>query len=86
MVCPITLGDHNKQTQQCTQRLRHLKVHIHTAMNQEPLNVMFFILYLYGWTDRPALSAFTLLVGRQEEHTACKELSNKVMARLSRLV
>jgi len=55
-------------------------------MNHERLNVTFFILYLYGWTDRPALSAFTLLVGRQEEHTACKELSNKVMARLSRLV
>ena len=49
-------------------------------MNHERLNVTFFILYLYGWTDRPALSAFTLLVGRQEEHTACKELGDEVLA------
>ena len=54
-------------------------------MNQEPLNVTLFILYLYGWTDHPALSAFTLLVGHQEEHTTRKELSDEVLAWLSRL-
>jgi len=54
-------------------------------MNQERLNVTFFILYIYGWTDHPALSAFTLLVGHQEELTACKELCDEVLAWLSRL-
>jgi len=31
----------------------------------------------------PVFSALTLLVGRQEEHPACKQLSDEVLAWLS---
>jgi len=38
---------------------------------------------LYYFTDGNAFSALTLLAGRQEEHPACKKLSDEVMAWLS---
>jgi len=35
------------------------------------------------WCEKNAFSAFTLLVGRQEGHPACKKLSGGVLAWLS---
>jgi len=41
------------------------------------INIIFFSFVMY------AFSALTLLVGRQEEHPACKKLSGGVLAWLS---
>jgi len=35
------------------------------------------------YRDLPAFSALTLLVGQQEEHPACKQLSDEMLAWLS---
>jgi len=41
------------------------------------------IIMSVSYKERLAFSAFTLLVGRQEEHRACKKLSDEVLAWLS---
>jgi len=40
----------------------------------------FLFFFSSGLTPQFALSALTLLVGRQEGHPACKKLSGKVLA------
>jgi len=47
------------------------------------MSVLYFILMRLIATDVIAFSALTLLVGRQEGHPACKNLSGGVLAWLS---
>jgi len=45
------------------------------------LHIPYFIaLYLSHYCDALAFSALTLLAGRQEEHPACRKLSDEVLA------
>ena len=44
------------------------------------LNARIFYCYLLMWHVCSAFSAVTLLVGRQEEHPACKKMSDEVLS------